>query len=175
MTNMLFCPHIYKARPFCERTEQSVPAMPRMKQHTPVKHTAEKPSAAGKVDDNPHRKRRRTGWKQRARGEMARIQRSARTHVPRAAIARAVKEVFSDSATTGVSVNRIQRKALDGLHHACEAFATDLFQRADKYAGHAGRITLHKKDIQAAVGDMQNIDASEVRSVVRTLEARPAA
>uniref|UniRef100_A0AC34F7T9 Histone H2A/H2B/H3 domain-containing protein n=1 Tax=Panagrolaimus sp. ES5 TaxID=591445 RepID=A0AC34F7T9_9BILA len=62
-------------------------------------------------------------------------------------IYRLVKEVMQTESVTHADL-RIQRLALEAIHHAAEAFLVNMFEDANLLACHARRVTVMAKDIQ---------------------------
>lgn len=90
---------------------------------------------------------------------MVRIQRSSALQLPKASIARVIREVLQgESMKWGTSGYSISRDALDAIRHSAESYATDLFREADALAEHAGRHTIKTKDLRAAVKRVPGVD-----------------
>ena len=100
---------------------------------------------------------------------MLRIQRSSALQLPKASIGRVIREVLQHESqkwnTAGYSITR---EALDAIRHSTESYATDMFKEADSLATHAGRHTIQKKDLRAAIERVPGVDILDLERESRT-------
>ena len=139
--------------------------MARTKQ-TPRKLEHGKPAKGGE------RKKPKWKWTTSCRRKMVKLQRDPGFQIPKAAVCRAVKDVFQTEAVRfgGAGAFRIRKGALMALHTSAEEMLTDVLRKADKYADNAGRVTVQPKDLKAAVEDFPNLFWPDIKAAAAELK-----
>lgn len=133
-------------------------------------------------DGAAQKKKRRMGWKQKARHQIMKLSQKTKPLLPRATYARLVGEA-ARTATEELGVTsdvRFKRDAIEALREAGEAYLHDILEEADRWSDHAGRVTLFPKDLRQALRAEKTFDVPRFNCVMedfamRRIAARKAA